>query len=772
MNCNTTHYRANSSSVPGDPTTQAGSYTCVVSNSLGVATSAVVALSVVSGPNSPYAREIVALRPMAYWRLDETSGTVAYDYANGNNGAYNNVGLGRAGYDSTATTKTDPTELSTQFFGPDGGQSYVSIPTIDLSVTNGNGEFTISAWVQASTTIDTDAGIVTKGYGSGDEEFNLDCGGGSHAFRFFVRDSSGATHTGSSTVRPDGRWHFLAGVCDQANGAVYLYIDGTNAAQGTINAGSGIHTGSVPASIGARPGGNGQPYNFQFMGLIDDVAIFSNAMSAAQIRIMYNAAQLGPAITQQPLANWQVFQGATASNSVSVAGSSPTYQWYGPNGFISGATGSTLILSNVQPSDSGNYYAAVFNLYGNAQSLNANLQVIPGPPLLFQDLSPLVASVYPSNSLTYSVSVGGTTPFYAQWFQNGNAVPTATNLSYSFISQPGTNSYDCVITNANGSVTSSVAVVYGLAPPATASYLQQILGDSPIALWRLDEPSNSAVAYDSIGAHNGQYSNVLSGVAGFNASDAPDIAAQFGLLATNNSLVANIQGINLSQLEVSNNAEYSVEAWVNWSAAQLANGSGIVAQGNSASEENFSLAVSGTNYQFTFHDASGAAHSVSSPAQADGNWHYLAATVDEANSQLLLYVDAATNADAVSSPPAPGQGETADVNPLAIGSRQSGAAGAGYDDQFVGAIAEVAIYNYPLRPAQVQAHYSAGTNAVAVSVTLSLQVSASQIQLTWPAGTLQSAPDVAGPYADVAGASSPYQFTPSAAQQFFRVRGQ
>jgi hypothetical protein len=41
--------------------------------------------------------------------------------------------------------------------------------------------------------------------------------------------------------------------------------------------------------------------------------------------------------------------------------------------------------------------------------------------------------------------------------------------------------------------------------------------------------------------------------------------------------------------------------------------------------------------------------------------------------------------------------------------------------------------------------------------------------LTWPQGTLQSSDFAAGPYSDVAGATSPYTNTISTARQFYRV---
>jgi hypothetical protein len=55
-------------------------------------------------------------------------------------------------------------------------------------------------------------------------------------------------------------------------------------------------------------------------------------------------------------------------------------------------------------------------------------------------------------------------------------------------------------------------------------------------------------------------------------------------------------------------------------------------------------------------------------------------------------------------------------------------------------------------------------------VTVTIRPSGNQMQLTWPNGILQSASQANGPYTDVIGATSPYTVTPSAPQQFFRVR--
>jgi PKD repeat protein len=57
-----------------------------------------------------------------------------------------------------------------------------------------------------------------------------------------------------------------------------------------------------------------------------------------------------------------------------------------------------------------------------------------------------------------------------------------------------------------------------------------------------------------------------------------------------------------------------------------------------------------------------------------------------------------------------------------------------------------------------------------VPVTLLIQPAGNQLQLSWPAGTLESAFGVTGPYTNIPNATSPFLITPSNAAEFFRVR--
>jgi uncharacterized delta-60 repeat protein len=264
------------------------------------ASNAAVPISVVAA-NKSYRLAVLALHPLAFWRLDEIVDSSALDIVNANNGDYHNVILGQPGHYSTGAIKSESGNRAARFGLPGGAPSFVSFPSIDLSVPKGgNGEFAVAAWVQASASNKEGAGIICKGSGDGDEQFCLDCGGIDNAFRFYMRDASRNSGWTRSSVRPDNQWHFLVGVCDQAHDRIYLYVDGTNAAQSTTAMGTGIHASKRPITIGARSSGARTYYDNQFIGAISDVAIFTNALNAAQVLKLYNAAQKAPVLSSSP----------------------------------------------------------------------------------------------------------------------------------------------------------------------------------------------------------------------------------------------------------------------------------------------------------------------------------------------------------------------------------------------------------------------------------------------------------------------------------------
>lgn len=449
-----------------------GTYGCNVVNTYGTTPISPISLTVVARPTVPYPATIVSDSPMAYFRLDEASGDVAYDYVGGLNGTYTNVYLGQPGY-----SVNDPNETSANFGNAAPTNSLVGWvpPYLNFGAAAGtNSAFSIEAWVNGGFGPQTsDAGIVALGYGNGGEQFDIDCGGRdpAHDYRFIVRNAAGTAVVLNGTNAPvDGNWHHVVAVCDQPNSNIALYVDGVIQGKTAIGATAGILSSTIPLSIGSRESAFGSQYDNQFNGYINDVSIYNYALTEAQVQAHYYASGVAPVITMAPT-NATANFGSDAYFYSSASGTPPlSYQWYddttGNPTPVANQTNSTLVISNVGSLDNNRYFMlTVTNAYGQASSQLASLTVLSGPPQLISDISPLFAVGYAGTPFTYTFEVNGSAPLSYVWTLNGNPIPNATNASYSFNSTVGTNLYAVTVHNSSGSLSSSTATNIGIAVP-------------------------------------------------------------------------------------------------------------------------------------------------------------------------------------------------------------------------------------------------------------------------------------------------------------------
>jgi hypothetical protein len=167
-----------------------------------------------------------------------------------------------------------------------------------------------------------------------------------------------------------------------------------------------------------------------------------------------------------------------------------TYQWFdgttalsdGPDGNGSGYLGSqtsqTLTITNAQLTDTGSYYLGITNSVGGTNVLIANLTVLVRPPSIPSGGQPvsLVVLAGETNSLSVS-SAQGTPPLTYAWYQGNTNPVTQLSTVHEFLISSNVltfapagiadaTNYFCVVANSAGSVTSQVASVTVIIPPA------------------------------------------------------------------------------------------------------------------------------------------------------------------------------------------------------------------------------------------------------------------------------------------------------------------
>lgn len=168
-----------------------------------------------------------------------------------------------------------------------------------------------------------------------------------------------------------------------------------------------------------------------------------------------------PAIATQP-ASVSVAAGAAASFTVSATGGGTlAYQWRKGGTAISGATAATYAIAATTAADAGSYDVVVSNSAGSVTSAAATLTVASisaAPAIVAQPVSQSVAA---GAGVTLTVTASGSGTLAYQWRKNGVAISGATAGSYAIASAAATDagSYDVVVTNSLGSVTSSAVTL-------------------------------------------------------------------------------------------------------------------------------------------------------------------------------------------------------------------------------------------------------------------------------------------------------------------------
>ncbi|MEI8290534.1 MAG: LamG-like jellyroll fold domain-containing protein [Verrucomicrobiota bacterium] len=283
---------------------------------------------------SGYGAQIIADGAVGYWPFDDSAPDPGTLPVATNSGTLSPraTGLITPGCTPGVAGVPHPT------FGADNraclfdGNAYIDCGTNDLVRSN---SITVSAWAKPDATTNGDwEGIVSSGF----YLFWLAMDSAGHArFAYGNMVNSGWKPLDSGVRIDDGQWHHLVGVFDGAG--VALYVDGQLTA--STNSISIVGSYRYNILIGAHPGDflvsgspncseaiQGRPFYYSygsaystygspltmmnwtgFRGAIDDVVIWTNALTGAQIQQLYSSA------TNAVVQTTPVFQPPTRSGN-------------------------------------------------------------------------------------------------------------------------------------------------------------------------------------------------------------------------------------------------------------------------------------------------------------------------------------------------------------------------------------------------------------------------------------------------------------------------
>jgi len=259
--------------------------------------------------------------------------------------------------------------------------------------------------------------------------------------------------------------------------------NGTNVLDDSNISGSTTATLTIQSSSLTNQGNYTVIVTNQYGSVTSQVAILT-VTDVAQLPSLTNTVEL---VTN--------FIGNNQAFSIHAGGTPPfLYQWYfGTIPLVddgvkySGSSNSVVNITNLQLTDSGSYYITVSNQAGGISNLVAVLTVQYVLPAIPTNGEPASVVMLEGQTASLSVaSVEGTAPLSYQWYDGSLANPlsdvnefsgaTTNELTIAGATESDATNYFCVVSNAGGSVTSQVASVTVIIPPALSyvAYSNQV----------------------------------------------------------------------------------------------------------------------------------------------------------------------------------------------------------------------------------------------------------------------------------------------------------
>lgn len=727
-------------------------------------TAGLLLVGVVGGVAASYKDTVLADKPVGYWRLEDLPGAgVAEDlgpyglsgtYITDNTGSYPKAGV--PGIDTNAVNF----HLYTDEFGV-SQRSFIQIPySADLNPQDGAKKqlpFSVECWARPMS---TDA----SGYRS--PVGNFGGWGDSSGWLFYQTpevagksdwiwvQKGGGIWLGGGNIGK-GRWDHLCAVYDGAK--VSFYVNGVF--RDSANDSTALANSSQALCIAARDTGYGY-----FDGSVDEVAVYSNALSAAQITLHYQVGStnfrvgaLPPTIVSDPSPATN-YAGRVTVFIATADGTAPlSYQWYKGSTAIAGATADRLEYTPVAADNNAMFKVVVTNPYGQSQSSAVKLTVLTDLILVS---NPETTSRYEGSFAAFRAGADGALPISYQWYKGATAIPGATGATLwlkNISLTDDSTTYYVRISNPYMTTNSDPATLSVTTRPVTVAktgHARFVMADEPVAYWRLDEAAGSGSVTDAAGSFDGNLDD--------NSGNGTFTFAQGGGVPNDPDKSLGVTGgaraVIPYAMELNPVGPFTAEAWFKPSTlgadgsdyrsafASMGNGVGGPIGWNLYQTPNHQWGwfIWGDNWINTgLYGRAGAI--------VANQWHHVVLTYD--GSLFHIYNNGVEEASGAWGGYVP---------------NRNGATVLGWRTDrdwkpFQGLIDDVAFYNKALTKTQVENHYAG-------SIRLTIEKVGDKVVLSWPFGTLQQSATVNGTYADVAGATSPMTNSLGSITKYHRVK--
>jgi len=206
--------------------------------------------------------------PVGWWKLDDGSGTNAVDASD------NGYDLERVNTDGSWTTGKAGGAYDLPRFTADATES----DALNLA---GGVTVSLSVWVTAYDSSNWGGIAGLEGTGTAGDIYSLKVNNDDTIS--WAVNGVAATSTIKLTDYTAGEWIHLVGVYDENSGSI-LYVNGVNDASATPT--GGIVDKTTPSLF--RIGTYYNSDSYEYLGSIDDVQLYEQALSARQVTKLYN----------------------------------------------------------------------------------------------------------------------------------------------------------------------------------------------------------------------------------------------------------------------------------------------------------------------------------------------------------------------------------------------------------------------------------------------------------------------------------------------------